>query len=486
MTQRSIAQANREAEEREAEEWERQFHIGCQWCGQILRYKSGEPVSKRHTNYRNSGMAFNLFRYCDCPDALAETERRDEELRQAREAEETARVRAREVAAAEQQPARPAQPAKPTPIVDTGWEVIRRQAAKDRKDAELADRERAVKEREIARRERRLDDLDAADATTTPVGATRADFRMEVSLMESAKPPAILTRADGATLLYEGRLNTIYGETAMGKTWVAVETVIPQLRRGGKVVWIDNEDRPKTLAERLQVLRATDLILAHELEFYNADFLESPSAIADALEYLADSPFPGLVILDSAVSLGCPSDGADVGPWLTKCVNPWWEAGHTAILLDHVPKQKKDRPRGGIGSQTKLARVDGAALYVQGQVWNRQQDGFINLYVHKDRQGDLPAQLGECAATIIGVHDGPLLDTTIGLPNAKTEAEDLTEELLDALTAAGQVKGSREMRSLLSGKRGKDVDLARDDLLNAGLIEREKQGQAWVYKVAEN
>ena len=273
----------------------------------------------------------------------------------------------------------------------------------------------------------------------------------------------------------------------MGKTWVAVETVIAQLRRGGKVVWIDNEDRPKTLAERLQVLRATDLILAPELAFFNADFLESPAAIADALQWLADSPFPGLVILDSAVSLGCPSDGADVAPWIAKTVNPWWEAGHTAILLDHVPKQKKDRPRGGIGSQTKLARVDGAALYIQGQVWNRQQDGYINLYVHKDRQGDLPAQLGECAATITGVHDGPLIDTTIGLPNAKTEAEDLTDELLDALNAAGPegVKGSRDMRKLLSGKRGKDVDLARDDLLNAGLIEREKQGNAWVYRVAD-
>ena len=262
-------------------------------------------------------------------------------------------------------------------------------------------------------------------------------------------------------------------------------TLIPHLRRGGKAIWIDNEDRPKTLAERLQALRATDLIGAPGLEFYNAEFLSSTNAVADALEWLADSPYPGLVTLDSAVSLGCPPDGADVVPWLTQCVNPWWDAGHTVDLLDHVPKQRKDRPRGGIGSQTKLARVDGAALYLNGQVWNRQQGGFIHLYVHKDRQGDLPAQLGQIAATINGVHDGPTIAATIGLPNEKDDAEDLQDELLDALIAVGPngVKGSRAMRDLLKGKGRQALDRARDDLLSAGLIERRKDGQSYVYTV---
>ena len=180
---------------------------------------------------------------------------------------------------------------------------------RDREHTALEDRERAVRLKAVHRAEQ----ADAAGAAP-PTDLTRADYRLEISLADEPKPPALLTRSDGATLLYEGRFNTIYGETAMGKTWLAVMSLIPHLRRGGKAVWIDNEDRPKTLAERLQALRATDLIGAPGLEFYNAEFLESPGAIADTLEWLADSPFPGLVTLDSAVSLGCPPDGADVVP----------------------------------------------------------------------------------------------------------------------------------------------------------------------------
>ena len=100
-----------------------------------------------------------------------------------------------------------------------------------------------------------------------------------------------------------------------------------------------------------------------------------------------------------------------------------------------------------------MARVDGAALYVTGQVWNRQQDGYIHVYVHKDRQGDLPVQLGQIAATINGVHDGPTILATIDLPNAKDEAEDVQDDLLDAIIGAGPdgVKGTDAMRKLLQG-----------------------------------
>ena len=71
--------------------------------------------------------------------------------------------------------------------------------------------------------------------------------------------------------------------------------------------------------------------------------------------------------------------------WLQAHVDPWWTVGHTVLLVDHVPKQKKDRPRGGIGSQAKLARIDGAALYAHGVPWNGQEGGHVHLTVHKDR-----------------------------------------------------------------------------------------------------
>ena len=384
-----------------------------------------------------------------------------------------------------------------TPVVDSGLARLRmeaqrereaeaRQAARDARWDEVKDREITVKEREIGQRESRQDgyDSEAAD-TPAEAGATLADFTHEVTLAESERLPSALVRSDGATLLYEGKFNTVYGEAAQGKTWLAIMAALDRLRAGRHVLWWDFEDKPITLATRLQDIRATNWIGAPALRFVSGPLPANPEVMAEALGWLAEGNGPGLVIIDSATSAGCPSDGADVAPWLAEYVNPWWYMGHTVLLLDHVPKQRKDRPRGGIGSNVKLQRPDGAALYASGQVWNKQQDGFIHLYVHKDRPGDLPAIMNQVAATITGVHDGQMIDYTIGLPNAKDDAEDLQDELLDALIAVGPdgVKGSRAMRDLLKGKGRQALDRARDDLLSAGLIERRKDGQSFVYTV---
>ena len=130
------------------------------------------------------------------------------------------------------------------------------------------------------------------------------------------------------------------------------------------------------------------------------------------------------------------------------------------------------RKRIGQGAESEakpsLARIDGAALYAHGVPWNGQEGGHVHLTVHKDRQGQLPATLNATAATVTAEWNGPTLDWSIGLPNAKAEAENLEDELLEAMEAAGAdgVKGSRAIRELVKGKRAKDIDAAREELLN--------------------
>ena len=328
-----------------------------------------------------------------------------------------------------------------------------------------------------------------APGQVAPVdGLTIADFTQEVTLLDAERLPPALTRSDGATLLYEERFNTLTAETAQGKSWLALMVAIERIRAGRHVFWLDFEDRATTLATRLQKLNATDLIGTPELKWATGDLTAYPVALAGALEHLAGGNGPGLIVIDSAGSGGCPSDGADVGPWMLANIKPWLDAGHTILLLDHVPKQRKDRPRGGIGSNAKLRDIDGAALYVEGKVWNGTQDGYINLFNHKDRGGNLPGQLLDCVATVFGEHDGPVIRYTIDLPNAKGQEEDLQDELLDAITRAGAtgITGSRAMRDSLKGKRAKDVDAAREELLQQGLIERRKVGRAFNYFSTEN
>ena len=355
-----------------------------------------------------------------------------------------------------------------------------------------------VESREAILQHERLDrraiaQLDYATAHATGAvdgveSLTLADFVQDVTLVEGERYSAALTRSDGAILLYEGEFNTLTAETAQGKSWLALMVAIERIREGRNVFWWDFEDTAKTLAIRLQTLNGTPFIGTPELKWATGELTEHPIALAEALAHLDAGNGPGLIVIDSAGSGGCPSDGADVMPWMQKNIHPWRNAGHTILLLDHVPKQRKDRPRGGIGSNAKLRDINGAALYVEGKVWNATQDGWIHLFNHKDRKGQLPGQLYECVATVFGEHDGPIIRYTVDLPNAKGQEEDLQDELLDAITRSGAtgITGSRAMRESLKGKRAKDVDAAREELLQQGLIERRKVGRAFNYFSTEN
>ena len=360
---------------------------------------------------------------------------------------------------------------------------IARYRAEHYPDAELARRERVVKDREITRREKRQDTYDAEDAGgEEAAGLTFADFGQEVTLLDAERLPSAFVRSDGATLLYEGVANTIFGEPSSGKSWIGLMATIQQLRAGRRCIWWDNEDRATTLAKRLQLLGATDLIGIETLAWRTGEMNQSETAMAEALAFLDGGNGPGLVVVDSATAFDCPKDGADVHPWMKTHIKPWINAGHTTLLLDHVPKRRTDRPAGAVGSYEKLSDIRGAALYVHGTAWNGQQGGAVHLTVHKDAGGQLPAPKFSVVSTISAEWDGPTLAWTVGEPNAKSESEDLELELMEAFDqVADGVRGSQGVRGLLKGKRSRDVDKARDELLQSGMIQREKVGRAWVY-----
>ena len=362
----------------------------------------------------------------------------------------------------------------------------RKQVGRDQLDKELRDREQAVKGRELARSEQRLDKFEAAaeaEYTEEDEQPDFASFGEEITLLDVERLPSAFVRDDGETLLYEGVANTAFGEPSSGKSWAGLMAAIQRLRAGRRVIWWDNEDHGTTVATRLQLLRATDLIGAPEMVFKKGDMHLSERAMYEALEFLDKGNGPGLVVIDSATAFTCPKDGADVHPWMASHVKPWIDVGHTTLTLDHVPKQRKERPAGAVGSFEKLSYIRGAALYVHGIAWDSKNDGAIHLTIHKDAHGQLPAPKFSVVSTISAQWNGPTLAYTIGLPNAKTEGEDLQDELMEAFEQVGAdgIRGSNGVRGLLKGKRGKDIDKARDELLQVGILERVKDGKAWVY-----
>ena len=321
---------------------------------------------------------------------------------------------------------------------------------------------------------------------TPPRAVGFADFTLPITLETTPKLPALLTREDGETLLYEARLNSIFGEPGTGKTWIAILAALAALRSGARVIWWDFEDRPATLATRLKALAASELIGDPNIQFVQPDMKDDPDALRAAADWVKGGERPGLVVIDSCESAGCPADSNNVAPWYRQCVDPWISAGAGVILLDHVPKRREDRPKGGIGSQHKLARVDGAALFVQGQVWTKKASGKITLTLHKDRPGDLPAMPNRPVAVVEGLHADSALAITIASPADDDDTEDLANDLLVEIAKAGPegVVGSRAIRGLVKGD-GRKIDASLDELIAADLVARTKQGRAFVYTITE-
>ena len=337
----------------------------------------------------------------------------------------------------------------------------------------LRARERVVKDRELSRRERRQDGYDA-EATKPVAGLTLADFEtpMDGSDLDLA-PTAMLIRKDGATLLYEGKLNFIFGTPGSGKSWVALHCVHEALMRRHRSVYWDHEDTASTLKRRssLMGLDLADFWADGQFKYLRAGLDGSTVAMTEAMAWVQGGDGPTLVVIDSAESAGCPSDGADVAPWLAKIVLPFRDAGATVLVIDHVGKHRENRPLGPIGSQHKLARVDGAALLVTGVPWTQKTDGHLVLTNHKDRHGQLPAPNGKAVARLVGTHEHGTLYLSIVAPEKDDNLEEAYIPTLRALLSAGPdgVHGQKAMRDLVVG-RANQRDKTIGDLVEQGFV----------------
>ena len=312
-----------------------------------------------------------------------------------------------------------------------------------------------------------------------------SSFTRPLTLEPAPALPAMLERSDGATIFYDGKLNSLFGEAGGGKSWIAAITAIGKVRAGGRCVWWDFEDSANTLSARLQTLDALDVLESGRLKFVTPAMQAYPAAILQAADWLSKGDVPGMLVIDSVESAGCATDSNNVGPWFQANVDPWLAYGVGVLLLDHVAKRKEDRPRGAIGSQHKLARISGSALYCSGQAWTKQADGRIILRLHKDRAGDVPGVLGKPVAAINGRYANGVLTYSITAPDADdVDTGELSDQLLHAILETGDdgVVGGRAIRGLVKGK-GQDIDNALSELIANGLVERVKVGQAYRYSV---
>lgn len=218
--------------------------------------------------------------------------------------------------------------------------------------------------------------------------------------------PSLLTRDDGESLFYPGRVNSLFGLSEAGKSWVALLACIQEMAKGERVMYIDLEDEPEGTLARLRESGVGDddirglfkyvhpegpLADMQRYRFGNQETDEGRKS-AQVFRNLQQDFDPTLIILDGMTSLyglhGHDTNEATstdvIGTWLKRLCR----AGRTTVVvIDHTGKG------GGagaspIGAHHKVAFIQGAALRVEaitrpmiGEV------GRMRLIVFKDRPG---------------------------------------------------------------------------------------------------
>lgn len=220
--------------------------------------------------------------------------------------------------------------------------------------------------------------------------------------------PEILRRSDGASLLYPGRVNSLYGSGGSGKTWLALYAAQEVIDSGGSVLMIDFEDEPVgTLTRMLALNPDRERLMDGRFTYVCPDEPISPVArdrwgtpLDSEESMVARSTLTGaikqhdpqLVIVDGVTSL-YSIHGLDTNDATSTDVIGRWLRGisdgnrRTTLLIDHTPKTASPGAT-PMGSQHKIAMVQGAALQVYTSVKPRPGGtGKANIYIGKDRPG---------------------------------------------------------------------------------------------------
>lgn len=294
------------------------------------------------------------------------------------------------------------------------------------------------------------------------------------------QPPTILARTDGIALVYPGKINTFQGESESMKTWAALCAVAEQLNLGNPCIYIDFEDSPTTIVERLALLGVQP---DAPLTYLRPD---SPFtyAAADQLTLMLDQLAPALVILDGVTEamtlqgLDLMSN-ADIARWMKAL--PRWIARHPAapavITIDHVPKNPDGRGKGAIGGQHKRAGIDGIGLTftVGSEPLARGRDGRARITIDKDRPGHARAHTGPKShiGDLVITHFDNMLTWRIETPDDTPDEtgqphsprQDLADTILDILTSTPVPWSIRGLKDELAARQHRHASEAISNTL---------------------
>jgi len=230
--------------------------------------------------------------------------------------------------------------------------------------------------------------------------------------------PEFLAFTDGQPLFYAGKVNGIIGESESGKTWIALEAVKQALSKGQHVLYMDFEDSAPGIVSRLRSLGVTDFT---NLSYMSPDEGFGTLAKLDLAETL-HTLAPDVAVLDgfnaamNVLGLDINSNN-DATTFAQLLLKPVAATGVCLIYVDHVPKSKDARGKGGIGAQAKRAMTTGCTVAVHVlEPFGRGNTGRLALSVDKDRAGHVRGYATDAKnlGTVVLASDAASGDIVVG------------------------------------------------------------------------
>ncbi|WP_158604500.1 AAA family ATPase [Nocardioides mangrovicus] len=203
--------------------------------------------------------------------------------------------------------------------------------------------------------------------------------------------PTVGRRSDGQCLLYPGSTHSLASEPEAGKSWLALAICVQEIKAGRPVVYLDYEDGPVGISQRLVALGATAEDLAGFTLIHPQD-----GASGDDVTRLCEAVTAhhvSLVVLDGITEAftlqGLSNENnQDAASFFGFLPNRLAQAGAAVLLLDHEVKRSNDRGRFALGAGHKLAAIRGAAFKLRSRErFSIGRSGSSELYVVKDRPG---------------------------------------------------------------------------------------------------
>ena len=269
-------------------------------------------------------------------------------------------------------------------------------------------------------------------------------------------------------LVYEGRIHAIAGPGGSGKTLIAEWIAHEVMKMGQPVLYLDAENGPKLIAERLQEMGADLDDLDAFFHYFPADLTLATESIVALMETVEEVQ-PALVVFDSFADFLAMSDldensNKDCRLWSLRVAKVLKEMGVASLILDHVPKGATG-PRGA-GSKRDV--VDVLWNLEVTQPFDRERTGELQIKHDKDRECWLPKIVRfSIGGGVFARSAGTIVD-----PDEEQSLTGSASDLYDALRKAGE-EGMRwtDLLTVVGNSKG-NLSRGLAELLAHGLIEK--------------